>query len=571
MLRTVTPTTSTLMHRQIEAMQIGELSLERRNLIAMKEMCEDSDEERGLEQSIAAKTKAIEELKTYVKKQDAKATVVKLDASNWLNQSWHDQRYYRAREAGIPHSVAWRKEKGRRRATLFRQRGVADRAQQRRELEEQWRAQHMSGKRKFTDYQEEDDGVNLDFQGVETEVIDETEKGLVVRTGGKDLNEKKYVRRPLTKEQLESYTQETKEDEKLVMSKKRVDLQHRPKRKTTAARREKKRSKRKAVRRSQMLCRNFAWVGKCERPGCPFRHDAAEKEEFLKVHCRWYLHGHCKRGDKCKFTHDENEKELLRIEKELAIMMKKEAQEKLDQEDDDDKPVEVIDLDEPDVLLLEKPTKPKAKAMPTTKAAAKKVLPLKSKAKPVKVTYQVRTVPKIGRQHDEKEVRDLSSLVEREQTCVTVNFDTGAAISTVPNDQFSKLAFGEPKSTCYRTASGELLEDRGQVKLYGVDGDYHQKVMNARVTDVHRILASGSEVCKKNVAFLDADGGYLIPEGGKAAHRIRKAVKRILEEETEEKPTTLRVEKGVYVFDFWVDEETSLKKQNEFSGNSRQA
>ena len=156
---------------------------------------------------------------------------------------------------------------------------------------------------------------------------------------------------------------------------------------------------------------------------------------------------------------------------------------------------------------------------------------------------------------------------------MTVNFDTGAAISTVPNDQFSKFAFGEPKSTCYRTASGELLEDRGQVKLYGVDGDYHQKVMNARVTDVHRILASGNEVSKKNVAFLDADGGYLIPEGGKAAHRIRKAVKRILEEETEEKPTTLRVEKGVYVFDFWVDEETSLKKKkkNEFSGNSRQA
>ena len=87
-------------------------------------------------------------------------------------------------------------------------------------------------------------------------------------------------------------------------------------------------------------------------------------------------------------------------------------------------------------------------------AAPKKALPLKSKAKPVKVTYQVRTVPKIGRQHDEKDVRDLSSLVERELTCVTVNFDTGAAISTVPNDQFSILAFGEPKSTCYRTASG---------------------------------------------------------------------------------------------------------------------
>ena len=135
-LRTVTPTTSTPTHRQIEAMQIGELSLERRNFIAMKEMCEDSDD---------AKTKAIEELKTYVKKQDQKATVVKLDCSNWLNQAWHDQRYYRARKAGVPHSVAWRKEKGRRHATLFRQRGVAERAQQRRDLEEQWRADHMSG------------------------------------------------------------------------------------------------------------------------------------------------------------------------------------------------------------------------------------------------------------------------------------------------------------------------------------------------------------------------------------------------------------------------------------------
>ena len=101
------------MHRQIEAMQIGELPLERRNLIAMKEMREDSDEERGLEQSIAAKTEAIQELKTYVKtqdRQDQKPAVVKLDSSNWLSQTWHDQRYNRAREACKPHSIAWRKK-----------------------------------------------------------------------------------------------------------------------------------------------------------------------------------------------------------------------------------------------------------------------------------------------------------------------------------------------------------------------------------------------------------------------------------------------------------------------------
>ena len=30
--------------------------------------------------------------------------------------------------------------------------------------------------------------------------------------------------------------------------------------------------------------------------------------------------------------------------------------------------------------------------------------------------------------------------------------------------------------------------------------------MTARVTDVHRILASGSEVCKKNLVVLDSNG-----------------------------------------------------------------
>ena len=106
-----------------------------------------------------------------------------------------------------------------------------------------------------------------------------------------------------------------------------------------------------------------------------------------------YLHGQCKRGDKCKFTHDENEKELLRIEKELAIIMKKEAQEKLDEEPkEEDEPVGVIDL-EPDILLFERPEQPKVKVKKTPKPPGqvqekampkKKVLPLKSKAKPIR-------------------------------------------------------------------------------------------------------------------------------------------------------------------------------------------
>ena len=53
-------------------------------------------------------------------------------------------------------------------------------------------------------------------------------------------------------------------------------------------------------------------------------------------------------------------------------------------------------------------------------------------------------------------------------TNLIVNFDTGAAVSTVPRDEFEHLAFGEAQIiTQYKTASGELLEDHGQVRLCG--------------------------------------------------------------------------------------------------------
>ena len=46
-------------HPHAQTMQIGELSLERRSFIAMKEMCEDSDEERGLQKTTDAKSKPL--------------------------------------------------------------------------------------------------------------------------------------------------------------------------------------------------------------------------------------------------------------------------------------------------------------------------------------------------------------------------------------------------------------------------------------------------------------------------------------------------------------------------------
>ena len=149
---------------------------------------------------------------------------------------------------------------------------------------------------------------------------------------------------------------------------------------------------------------------------------------------------------------------------------------------------------------------------------------------------------------------------------VVVNFDTGAAVSTVPLKEFGRYAFGEKQSTRYKTASGELLSDHGQVQLYGSDANYTDKSLNVRVTDVHCILASGSEVCKRNMVILDNQGGNIVPAGSNAAKRIQKFVDQVLKEEGG-KSTKLRIEKGVYVFDYWVDEDTTKQKLERKSGN----
>jgi hypothetical protein len=119
-----------------------------------------------------------------------------------------------------------------------------------------------------------------------------------------------------------------------------------------------------------------------------------------------------------------------------------------------------------------------------------------------------------GRKRDERELLLFGSTggepdIQGFHKHVVVIFDAGAAVSTVPRKDFEGYISGEPRTTKYKTASGELLEnhDHGQVKLYGTDQDYEDKSMTARVTDVHKILASGSEVCKKNLVVLDSNGG----------------------------------------------------------------
>ena len=150
--------------------------------------------------------------------------------------------------------------------------------------------------------------------------------------------------------------------------------------------------------------------------------------------------------------------------------------------------------------------------------------------------------------------------VKMEDDHEDVKLEHVAAITAVPRALAEEgLVRGdrEASSTSYKTASGELLEDEGGVLVNGYD---HQ---GRRLVNVHRTLASGTEVAKKNMVVLNGDGGKIIPRGSKIAMEMDKHLKRLMKQypEEAEKLTEMYVQKGIYVFDLWV--------QNGSGGSSR--
>lgn len=117
---------------------------------------------------------------------------------------------------------------------------MAERAEERQRLEEEWIAEHRAGKRSQDDYQKAEPE-NL-VSTMETDMIVEGEEGMKVQKGGKKTSDfqEKIVRKPLSKKELESFRQEPKEEEKRVMEKKKADIFKKRVRKMTGARRKKR-------------------------------------------------------------------------------------------------------------------------------------------------------------------------------------------------------------------------------------------------------------------------------------------------------------------------------------------
>ena len=143
-------------------------------------------------------------------------------------------------------------------------------------------------------------------------------------------------------------------------------------------------------------------------------------------------------------------------------------------------------------------------------------------------------------------------------TKLVVNFDTGAAITAVPRTLGEQgLVKGDSKSMLrsYKTASGEILEDEGGVVVKGLNNNGFGRSVDGRLVGVHRMLASGTAVAKKNMVVLEGDKGWILPKSGKIANGMRAAFKKLVEAHPKEADdlTELYEHKGIYVFDLWLN------------------
>ena len=486
--RQVGATSSNAMHRTIEILEISKLDEEKR---AKYQELEEVETEEGRKQ-IEARIEEIDKRKTALKEQirendrKAKQTSFKLTEDNLLDQSWHDARYYAALKGGASHSQAWTQEKKRRRATLFRKQGMPERTAEKLRLDAEWHAEFDSKKVKDEEFQDEHSGIS----GIETEAIVEKDDKIQVLSGGaKEVKRGKLRKRDqgtfmksvrkyraLTQDEVQKFTQETKEDEKKVMKKSRVNIFKKRYRPMGADKKKKRKFRVKQARKLGRMKAKEAEPGKL---------------------CSSFTRSFCRSGAKCKMVHSEVSREIGFIKERKRLVERS--------------------------------------------------------VKNIKLT-SVKESKDLG-SFEAYQVDDWS---KGKWSKVTVNFDTGAAVTAVP----MKLARDglvvsdkTSSSTTYKTASGELLPDEGGTLVKGYDNEGRGRSVQGRLVNVHRMLVSGAAVTKRNMVILDGDSGTIIPKTGIIAEKMAEHLEQLKKQYPKEhaKCTEMYVDKGIYVFDMWLN------------------
>ena len=122
---------------------------------------------------------------------------------------------------------------------------------------------------------------------------------------------------------------------------------------------------------------------------------------------------------------------------------------------------------------------------------------------------------------------ELMSLEERnvdENGWLRFTFDTGAAITAFPSDMDVGEKTAQNDAT-YRTASGEVIEDRGGLAVSGWSESGHPVRLSGRRADVHKVLVAAGQVhTRGHITILEKGGGYIIPGESDLAKKIKRLV-----------------------------------------------
>ena len=127
---------------------------------------------------------------------------------------------------------------------------------------------------------------------------------------------------------------------------------------------------------------------------------------------------------------------------------------------------------------------------------------------------------------------------------VEVNFDTGAAVTVLPEKYVT-----QPKDNGvrYKTASGEALRDQGKAEVTGILPGGRGATITGRGAGVHRVLLSGAQACKTHFAFLRGTGGLLVPKGSAFAKEADELLRKLAWKH-KGVATKMQVKNGIYVF-----------------------
>ena len=134
------------------------------------------------------------------------------------------------------------------------------------------------------------------------------------------------------------------------------------------------------------------------------------------------------------------------------------------------------------------------------------------------------------------------------------NFASGAASTAIPKETVSGPI--EKSGSAYRTASGEIIEGYGNSNVVGRDENGKLRQFTGEVTDVRKVVVSGSAVRNnKHMTLLKKGGGWIIPESSAFGTELSEAVSRLLKKHGTVNLLPLYEEKGIY--NFYLKEEPS--------------